>query len=141
MPRDACVTLSAIPCPDPERTMARMLMNLRHVPEDEAAEVRSLLAEHAIDYYETPPNRWGISMGAIWLRDDDQYDHARRLLDEYQARRREQARAEREQQLREGTSETFVSLFRRDPARWVLYLGIIAVLLYFTVTPFFGWLD
>ena len=121
--------------------MARMLMNLRHVPEDEAAEVRTLLDEHAIDYYETPPNRWGISMGAIWLRDDEQYDHARRLLDDYQVRRREQARADREEQLRQGTGETFASLFRRDPARWVLYLGIIAVLLYFTVIPFFGWLD
>ncbi|MDD3518311.1 MAG: DUF6164 family protein, partial [Chromatiales bacterium] len=31
-------------------------MNLRHVPDEEADDVRALLAEHDLDFYETPPN-------------------------------------------------------------------------------------
>ncbi len=49
--------------------MSKLLMNLRHVPEDEADEVRALLDEHAIAYYETKPSRWGISSGGIWIAD------------------------------------------------------------------------
>jgi regulator of protease activity HflC (stomatin/prohibitin superfamily) len=119
--------------------MTRLLMNLRGVPEDEAAEVRELLDEQAVDYYETPPNRWGISMGGIWLRDDDQYEQVRRLLDAYQARRQQRARAEQAERERNGTAETFTSLLRRNPARWALYGIVILGLLYISIRPFFGW--
>ncbi len=118
--------------------MAKLLMNLRGVPEDEAEEVRDLLRQHAVDYYETPPNRWGLSMGAIWLREADDYPRVRSLLDNYQQRRRQQARAEYEEQRRTGNQETFVSLFRRDPLRYLLYIGIVALILYFSITPFLG---
>lgn len=118
--------------------MAKLLMNLRGVPDDEAEAVRALLDEHAVAYYETPPNRWGLSMGAIWIRDSDDYAHARRLLDAYQHERLQQARADKEQRLREGTQDTVVTLFRRAPGRNLAYLGIIAVILYFSIRPFFA---
>ena len=118
--------------------MAKLLMNLRGVPEDEAEEVRDLLRQHAVDYYETPPNRWGLSMGAIWLREVEDYPRVRSLLDNYQQRRRQQARAEYEEQRRAGNQETFVSLFRRDPLRYLLYMGIVGLILYFSITPFLG---
>ena len=59
--------------------MSQLLLNLRHVPEDEADEVRALLERNAIAWYETEPNRWGISAGAIWVREDDQFERARAL--------------------------------------------------------------
>ncbi len=119
--------------------MTRLLMNLRGVPEDEAAEVRELLDEHAVDYYETPPNRWGISMGGIWLRDEADHERVRRLLDEYQARRLEAARAAEAERRRNGTQDTFAQVIRRNPVRVVVYLMIVGVLLYFSIRPFF-WL-
>ena len=48
--------------------MTHHLMNLRHVPDDEAEEIRALFEAHEVRYYETPPSRWGISMGGFWVR-------------------------------------------------------------------------
>jgi len=116
--------------------MAKLLLNLRNVPDDEADEVRTLLAEHEIAYYETPPNRWGISMGAIWLRHDGDADHAKRLLADYQAARQRRMRAAYEEQLRAGTADTIVSKARREPVRVIAYCGIVLLLLYLMLMPF-----
>lgn len=116
--------------------MAKLLMNLRGVPDDEADEVRDLLRQNAVDYYETPPNRWGLSMGAIWLREPDDYARARDLLDTYQEQRRNSARSEHEERRRAGTQETLGTLFRSDPLRFLLYLGIVGLILYFSIRPF-----
>ena len=48
--------------------MAKLLFNLRNVPDDEADEVRDLLTAHGVDWYETRPGNWGISTGALGLR-------------------------------------------------------------------------
>lgn len=113
-------------------------MNLRHVPEDEAEEVRELLDAHGIAYYETPPNRWGISMGGIWLHDEADSTRARELLDAYQYERLERARAEQAERRAGDTQETLAGMIRRDPLRVLLYVAIVAVLLYFSIRPFFG---
>ncbi|MFW6434740.1 MAG: DUF6164 family protein [Halovenus sp.] len=118
--------------------MARRLMNLRHVPDDEAEEVRALLAELGFDTYETPPSRWGLSMGAIWLRDESQLPAAREALARYQRERRRKARETHEQQKRDGTAETMAGLFRRDPLRVILYLALVGGILYFSIRPFFS---
>jgi hypothetical protein len=73
--------------------MAKLLLNLRHVPEDETDEIRALLEEHGIGYYETEPNRWGISAGAIWIKDDSRYADAMALMAAYQQERSARARA------------------------------------------------
>lgn len=118
--------------------MAKRLMNLRNVPADEADEVRDLLTREGIDYYETPPNRWGLSAGGIWLREEAQLAQARRLLDDYQRDRQRRAREAYEQQRRDGTAETVTSLFLRNPLKVILYLGIVATILYFSIRPFFS---
>lgn len=114
--------------------MAKLLLNLRHVPDDEAREVRALLEEHAIEYYETPPSRWGISMGGIWLRHDDQQPRARALLDEYQAGRAARARAEYAERKRAGQVETIAGVLRRRPGEVLAYAaaaaGIIALMMW-----------
>jgi hypothetical protein len=102
--------------------MAVLLVNLRHVPDDEAEELRDVLERHRIDVYETPPGRWGISAGGIWLRDDDQLDHARQLMADYQEQRRARARAEPPP--------------RRHPLQILIYLAIAAMILYFSIWPF-----
>ena len=64
--------------------MSRILFKLRGVPEDEIKEVIALLDENRVDYYETDAGNWGISMPALWLKDENDYPKARELLDNYQ---------------------------------------------------------
>ncbi len=118
--------------------MATRLLNLRHVPEDEADEVRRLLEAHRIDYYETPAGPWGISMGAIWLKDDTQREEAARLLAEYQANRARTAQEEYARREREGRTESILDRVRKHPLQAGVYAAIIALVLYFSVKPFFS---
>ncbi|HEY0332670.1 MAG TPA: DUF6164 family protein [Stenotrophomonas sp.] len=108
--------------------MAKLLLNLRHVPEDEADEVRALLAEHRIAFYETRPSPWGISAGGIWLQEVQEHARAKGVLQAYQQRRGEQARTRRQAELADGSGETFGSLLRRRPLFVVAtLLGMIAI--------------
>lgn len=106
--------------------MARLLLNLRNVPEDEARDVRAVLDEHGLAYYETPPSRWGISMGGIWLRDDAAYPRARELLDAYQAERAVKARAAYAEMKRNGQVETLAGMLRRRPGEVLVYAAVAA---------------
>lgn len=121
--------------------MPILLFRLNNVPEDEAEEVRALLDAHHIDFYETQAGRWGISVAAIWLRDDDAHheEEARRLIDDYQEQRSRQARADYAARQERGHGETLVDRFLRDPLRLLAYAAIILVILYFTLAPFLHW--
>lgn len=105
--------------------MSKLLLNLRNVPEDEAAEVRAWLKEQAIVFYETGPSPWGISSGGIWVSDDAQIGRARQLMAEYQATRRQRALQEQEQARAQGRAETFSGLLRQRP--WYV-LGMLAAI-------------
>lgn len=117
--------------------MATLLFKLRNVPDDEASEVRALLTEHEIPFYETTAGNWGISMPAIWLHNDEHYTKARSILDAYQhersARMREQYLADKSA----GRAETMSGLIRRDPVRTLGYLVLIAAIIYFSVVIFY----
>jgi hypothetical protein len=114
------------------RTMAKLLFNLRNVPDDEADEVRQLLTANGVDWYETRPGPWGISTGALWLHDAAAYPEARRLLDGYQQSRREHAREEVRLHGREG----FLDLLRRRPAYVLPRLAaIVAIVLLVLALP------
>lgn len=109
--------------------MAKLLLNLRNVPDDEADEVRALLDDSRIAYYETTPSLWGISAGGIWLKDDADLSRARQLLGDYQRQRGERARAEYAAARRDGSAETFWMLLRAQPGRVLLnLLGILLAL-------------
>lgn len=116
--------------------MARLLLNLRYVPDDEADEIRALLERHGHAFFETPPSRWGISMGAIWLRDDDDLEQVQALLARYQAERARRARAELAEARREGRAETLLQRLRREPLRVLLLLAAAGFVLYLTLVPF-----
>lgn len=101
--------------------MAKLLLNLRNVGDDEYADVCSLLDQHGIAWYRTEPSPWGISNGGLWLREDADHSRAKALMAGYQAERGLRIRAERAQALRDGTAETFGSLLRRRP----LYVAMV----------------
>lgn len=116
--------------------MARLLLNLRNVPDDEAEDVRALLTSNSIAFYETKPNRWGISGGGIWIRHDTDADQAKRLMADYQNERLARARAEYEAARRDGTAETLWTVLRRSPLRVVGMLAAIIAVLALSAVPF-----
>lgn len=116
--------------------MPHLLFKLNGVAEDEAEEIRHLLDAHHVDYYETDAGRFGISLAAIWLPDDGEIERATQLLDDYQQERYHHARAAYEQRLRDGSQETHLQRLLHQPLRTLLYLLVIAVILYFSLAPF-----
>lgn len=106
--------------------MAKLLLNLRNVPDDEADDVRALLDDHGIAYYETSPGFWNISLGGIWVREDAAFAEAKRVMAEYQAQRAVRVRAENEAARQDGTAGTFWTVLRNEPVRVLsAVLGII----------------
>jgi hypothetical protein len=116
--------------------MARLLFRLRGVPEDEADEVRALLDQAGIAYYETPPDMWGVSMQAIWLQDEAREEEAKGLIDDYQQARARRARDAYDKARSEGTAEGLLDRVRRHPVQFLLYIALILFVLYLSTHPF-----
>ncbi len=116
--------------------MPHHLMNLRHVPDDEADEIRDLFESHDVPYYETPPSRWGISMGGFWVRDDDEAARARLLLEEYQQQRLQTQRESYEQQCASGEAGSLWLMVRRRPVRTLAAALAIMVVAGLSLLPF-----
>lgn len=107
--------------------MAILLFRLRNVPDDEAEEVRTLLRDNGIAFYETSPGNWGISAPALWLPDADQQALAQQLLADYQTARYLKARAAYQQAQADGSHPGFWTSLRHQPLR-VLY-GLVSLLI------------
>ena len=116
--------------------MSIRLLNLRSVPEDEAEEIRELLTEKGFDFYETPAGRWGISSPGLWLRDESQLEEAKSALSVYQAERYQRITSEYEELKRQGLQRRLSDIILESPLRFVFYISVIALILYFSVAPF-----
>ncbi len=116
--------------------MAVILIKLRGVSDDEADEVRELLTKNEINYYETSAGNWGISMPAIWLKDERQLRQAKLLIEQYQGERVIRVREEYQRLKNEGKHETIVYRFRQNPIRSLVYLAVILFIVYISTMPF-----
>jgi hypothetical protein len=116
--------------------MAVIIFRLNGVPDDEADEVRNLLADNNIEFYETSAGRWGISVAAIWLKDEGLKAKARSLIDEYQEEKAIRTRREYENLRREGRVETIIDRIKQRPVQFLFYLAIIIFILYVSIRPF-----
>ncbi|KPQ30702.1 MAG: hypothetical protein HLUCCX14_01115 [Marinobacter excellens HL-55] len=116
--------------------MPHHLMNLRNVPDDEADDIRALFEEHEVRYYETPPSRWGISMGGFWVHDDGEAARAKALLESYQQQRFESKRQAYEEQRARGEVGGVWSMLRRQPLRTLAACLAILVIASFSLLPF-----
>lgn len=118
--------------------MTELLFKLNNVPEDEALEVRQLLAENRIEFYETPAGNWGISVAGIWLQDKSQLSAAKALLEQYQAERLQRARAEYQQRKAQGQQMTLWRRILHNPLPVIALLALAAAVMVFSVKPFLG---
>ncbi|MBL4775993.1 MAG: hypothetical protein JKY87_08090 [Mariprofundus sp.] len=121
--------------------MAAKLFKLRSVPDDEAEDIRQLLLQHEMAFYETKAGGWGISVPAIWLHDQAQLESAKVLIADYQQQRVQQARAEYHRQKEQGQHSTVVGNIRQKPAQFVLLVLAVLFILYVSLAPFVDFLQ
>lgn len=113
--------------------MPIQLFPLRSVPEDEAAEVRELLTAENIDFYETTAGNWGISNPALWLKNNDDFEKAKILLQAYQQQRYNTQRENYLQKKQHGEQKTLLKAFLEKPLVFTGYLLIVGLIIYVSV--------
>jgi hypothetical protein len=116
--------------------MAKFLMTLRDVPDDEADDIRALLDAASIAYYETKPSLWGVSGGGFWIVDDERIVDAKARLAEYQTDRARRVRAEREADRAAGRLDPPWAALRRNPLQALAALLGIVLMIALTLLPF-----
>jgi hypothetical protein len=116
--------------------MAKLIFKLKSVPYDEADDIKYLLTENQIAFYESPAGNWEISMHALWLNDEAQYTQAKQLIDEYQIKRSQNMRLETQQKIDQGEYETFIQRLFKKPIQFFVPLTMIIFILYLSIMPF-----
>ena len=116
--------------------MSKLLFRMRHVPEDEAKDVRDLLEKNNIEFFETFSGTWGISIPAIWVSRNDQYTEARKIIDEYQAERTDKVKKELLDREIKGVKLRVSDVFIQSPLRFLLSLLAIIIVLYISLRFF-----
>lgn len=115
--------------------MSKLLLNLRNVPDDEADEVRTLLREEGIEFYETQAGRWRLSLAGIWVKQDADYPRAKLCFDAYQRERTERVRAEHAAARARGEMPTVLDNLRENPTGVLLAVAVIIGLLALMLWP------
>jgi hypothetical protein len=116
--------------------MTKLLFNLHNVPDDEINDVRELFDTDDFETYETDKGRWGIGLSAIWLRNDDQFENAKALLNEYQQRRYEDAQIERSEIEKLSFTQGLLVKLKQDPEQFFMSLLALTIVLGVTIYPF-----
>ena len=110
--------------------MSKLLFKMRYVPEDEAQEVRDLLDDNNIKFFETFAGNWSISIPALWVSDDEQFEEAREIIEEYQISRAAKIKRSLMTQEIKGEKLTIAKVFFQDPLRFILSLIAIFIVLW-----------
>ncbi len=110
--------------------MSKLIFSLRDVPPDEAEDIRQLLSEHHLTFYETSAGNWGISTPALWLVKEEEWHTARALIDEYQSQRQQLQRAAYLNAKQQGSQKRWIDILLERPIQLLLYTGFSAFILY-----------
>ena len=106
-----------------------LLFRLANVPEDEACDVRQLLDDNHIDYYETDAGRWRLGVDALWLKDKSQLQQARDLISQYQQQRYQQAQQQAVQQ-------SWWQVLKAHPLQLLMTVLSVVIVLGVSILPF-----
>jgi len=117
--------------------MSYLIFKLNSVPEDEANEVRQLLDDADIPFYETDSGRWGLGYAAIWTKEKDILESAKNLIQEYQISRYKKVSEQHHKMEQAGEKISRFEFFLTSPIRFSLLIIFAGALAYFTVIPFF----
>lgn len=116
--------------------MATLLFKLTNVPDDEAQDIRTLLGENDIRFYETDAGFWRVGLDAIWLPDNSQFDQARDLIRTYQSERSAQQQQTYAELVEQGQAPGVWQKFRTQPIRFIGLVVAILFVLGLTLIPF-----
>lgn len=116
--------------------MPTLVFRLRNVPEDEASDIRALMDESEIDWYETSAGNWGIAMPAIWVKNDEHTPKARELINTYQTARQTEQRNDYLNAVETGTAPSLSQRVREQPLKVAGIILFCAFILYVTLNPF-----
>jgi len=122
-------------------TMSALVFRLRNVPDDEADEVRSLLDQHRIDWYETTAGNWSIAMPALWVCNDEDLESARALINSYQAGRSKSERIEWQEQVDSGIAPTILDRIKARPLASLGTIAFCLFLVYAMINPFMRFIN
>lgn len=117
-------------------TMPKLLFNMHGAPDDEIQDIRELCEKHNLPVYETEIGRWRIGLAAIWLREEEKYEEAKAILDEYQKQRYENAQEDRKKMQSLNWAEGLYVKFKQDPNQFFLTLIALVIILGLTLYPF-----
>lgn len=117
--------------------MAALFFKLANVPDDEAEDVRHLLSENNILFYETHAGFFRVGLDAIWLHDSSQLDAAKQLLQDYQQKRYQSQRELFSQSQQKGEVETLWQRISHQPIRFLAAILAVVFVLTLTLVPFF----
>ena len=109
---------------------------MRYVPEDEAQEVRDLLGENDIEFFETFAGNWSISVPALWIRRDEQFEEARKIIEEYQIGRTARVQKRLLDRKIKGETLTVAKVFLQNPLHFIFSILAILVVLYLSLRFF-----
>ncbi|MDP7537498.1 MAG: DUF6164 family protein [Methylococcales bacterium] len=118
--------------------MTILLFKLNNVTLDEAEDIRELLNDQQLDYYETSAGRWGIGVAAIWLVNNHDINAARALIHAYQIERGEQIRHEHEDLKTQNQLESIFDRLKQHPLLFLLTLVMISLITALSLKPFFN---
>lgn len=116
--------------------MPILVFRLRNVPEDEADDIRTLMDDNELDWYETSAGNWGIAMPGIWIRNDEDRYKARQLIDVYQHGRQASMRDNYHQELEQGRVVSFTQRLREHPLRVAGLVLFCLFILFVSINPF-----
>jgi len=116
--------------------MTVLLFKLQNVPDDEAADVRELLAENDIYFYETHAGFWRLGVDGLWLPDTTNLERARELIRAYQIERTANQQKVYASLVEQGQAPTLWQNFLLSPLRFVLLIIAVLFVLTLTLAPF-----
>ncbi len=117
--------------------MAKLLFKLNSVPDDEADDIREILTQADIDFYETSSGMLGLSFAAIWLKEESEYPQASEIINKYQEQRLIQARANRQTLIANNEHIPYWQSLLATPFRVIGVVIFVLIVTYLTVSPFF----
>jgi hypothetical protein len=116
--------------------MSVLIFRLNDASEEEAAQVRELLEQHDLAFYESSAGRWGVSVAGLWLRDDSQKLRARALIEQYQGERKQQYEGWWAEQ--PGFLVSLWHSFLARPIPFVLTAMLLLAIVFISLSPFVG---
>lgn len=105
----------------------RKIFDLEGVPESEAADIRRILLEQKVSFFEVPSGQW-LRGGGLWVRSEKNFIKARRCINAYQADLQEKQRKIRAQTPRPWCFATARRLKKNPVLIVVLFLALVVLI-------------